>query len=70
MSKRLNFLHYILNEEEGSLIGIFFTAQCENPTKKDWVSSVKEDLKSLEIEMKHNGPFQKNFSPLDFFVLN
>ena len=52
MSKRLNFLHYILNEEEGSLIGIFFTAQCENPTKKDWVSSVKEDLKNLEIEMK------------------
>ena len=38
---KLNFLHYILNQEEESLLLKFFQAQLDNPTKRDWVSQVK-----------------------------
>ena len=37
MSRRLNFLHYILNEDENSLIYQFLMAQSKNPGKYDWV---------------------------------
>ena len=51
MSKRLTFLHYILNEEENSLIHEVFTAQCNNPVKGDWVLTVQENLNELDIKM-------------------
>ena len=51
MSRKLNFLHYILNEDEDSLIHKFFTAQCRNPVKGDWVMTVKEYLSDLDINM-------------------
>ena len=37
----LNFLQYILQQGQDSLMLKFFRAQCENPIKGDWVSSVK-----------------------------
>ena len=37
----LNFLQYILQQGQDSLMLQFFRAQCENPIKGDWVSSVK-----------------------------
>ena len=49
MSRRLNFLHYILNEEEDSLLRRFFEAQISNPVKGDWVVTVKKDLEDLGI---------------------
>ena len=51
MSRRLNFLHYILHEDEKSLIYQFLMAQSENPGKNDWVSTVTEDLQKLDIEL-------------------
>ena len=51
MSRRLNFLWYLIHQKEDSLLANFFQAQCEDPTKGDWVSQVKEDMKSLNIEM-------------------
>ena len=51
MSRRLNFLWYLIHQNEDSLLSNFFRAQCEDPTKGDWVSLVKEDMKSLNFEM-------------------
>ena len=45
------FLRYILNEKEESMIKRFFKTQLKNPTKKDWVKTVEEDLKNLKIEL-------------------
>ena len=52
MSRRLNFLHYILNEEESSLIFNFFLAQLEQPSRQDWCHTVTEDLKTLKMNLK------------------
>ena len=51
MSRRLNFLWYLIHQKEESLLSNFFLAQCEDPTKGDWVSQVKEDMKVLNIEL-------------------
>ena len=51
MSRRLNFLWYLLNQNEDSMLSQFFHAQCESPTRGDWVSSVKQDLEDLELEI-------------------
>ena len=49
MARRVNFLHYIMNEEESSLMKTFFNAQVESPVKGDWVLTVERDLKELQI---------------------
>ena len=51
MSRRCNFLWYILSQDEDSLLGRFFQAQCDSPTRGDWVSTVRQDLNELKIEM-------------------
>ena len=51
MSRRLNFLHYILCEEQDTLLKRFFEAQCANPIKGDWASTVLKDLESADIKM-------------------
>ena len=51
MSRRLNFLHYILNEDESSLIYDFFNAQNQHPVKGDWVNTVKQDLTDIDMNM-------------------
>ena len=42
--RRLNFLHYILAQESTSIISQVFQTQNENPSKKDWISTVKTYL--------------------------
>ena len=49
-SRRLNFLHTILNEKSNSLMSKFFNAQLKYKTKRDWVSLVLEDLVYLELQ--------------------
>ena len=49
MKRQLMFLHYILNEEENSLIRRFLNTQEKNPGKNDWVLTVKKTLETLEI---------------------
>ena len=51
MSRRLNFVWYILHEDEQSLIRRFFDAMCSNPIKGDWATTVKDDLRQLDMEM-------------------
>ena len=47
--RRLSFLYYILNEDSTSLVNRFFHCQFNNRTKKDWVSTILEDLKYLDL---------------------
>ena len=49
-SRRLNFLWYILNEEDDTLLNRFFIAQLNHPLKGDWVSQVKSDMNELDID--------------------
>ena len=48
--KRFSFLHYILNQDSKSLINRFFQSQLASRTKKDWITTVINDLQSLEIK--------------------
>ena len=48
--RRLMFLFYILKQDPSSIILKFFESQNNHPNPKDWVSSVKKDLKELDIE--------------------
>ena len=51
MARRINFLHYILNENEDSLLQNFFEAQEKSPVKGDWVLRVKKDLEELGLNL-------------------
>ena len=51
ISRRVNFLHYILCEDENSLLSRFFSAQCSDPIKGDWASQVQKDLQFLNMTM-------------------
>ena len=51
ISRRLNFLHYILNRPDGDLLKNFFEVQNKNPVKNDWVLTIKEDIDSLKINL-------------------
>ena len=48
---RLYFLKDILNQEEDSLMFKFLQLQIQNPSKCDWASSCKENLKDLDLEL-------------------
>ena len=50
MSRRLNFLFYILHENSDALIRNVFDEQRRNPAKGDWVLSVLDDLEKLNID--------------------
>ena len=51
ISRRINFLHYILCEDENSLLGRFFKAQCAEPVRGDWASTVRKDLDFFNIKL-------------------
>ena len=50
---KLNFLKYILHQKKDTLIHRFFEAQCQHPTKGDWVSSVKIIMKEIDLNMTY-----------------
>ena len=50
-ARRLGFLWYILNEEDDTLLQTVFKAQCDKPVARDWVNTVKEDLKDIDLDM-------------------
>ena len=45
--RRLNFLHYILNQKPDSMMFKVLEKQCENRTSRDWVTTVISDLDIL-----------------------
>ena len=48
--KRLNFLHYILNESMDSLVKQVYTALKEDSRKGDFVGLVNSDKEDFEID--------------------
>ena len=48
--RRLGFLHYILNEDQKSMIHKFFQTQLKNRTKRDWVTTIFDDLEKLNMK--------------------
>ena len=51
MSRRLNFLHYILNQPTDSLLRNVFDAQVNSPIGGDWVTQVEMDIKDLQLSL-------------------
>jgi hypothetical protein len=53
-SRRLNFLKYILNQKETSLVQQVFNEQKLNPKRGDLVKDVEKDLKKLKIGLTYD----------------
>ena len=51
-SRRLNFLKYILDQKETSLVKQVFNEQISKPQKSDWVNIVAKDMRKLKITLK------------------
>ena len=49
--RRLMFLHYILSEDQDSLIYRCYRAQRKNPSRNDWSVTVENDLEDLGITL-------------------
>ena len=48
-SRRLGYLHNLLNKEDGSLSKLVFQKTRDSPIKQDWINLVLKDLKDLNI---------------------
>ena len=53
-TRRIMYLHYILNQEENSLLVKFFQAQKDDPVKGDWTNQVQSDMKDIGLELTMN----------------
>ena len=51
MKARMLFLKTILDEDQQSMVAQFFKLQTEQPTKGDWASMCRKDLKEMNIEL-------------------
>ena len=49
--RRLMFLFYILKQDPQSLIYKFYQSQKNHETSKDWVTTIRKDLKELNIDI-------------------
>ena len=52
--RRLMYLHHILKRKDDELIHKFYKAQKLKPSKNDWVVTIEEDKKYLDIKMEDN----------------
>ena len=50
-SKRINYLHNLLNSDSQSLARNVFLRQCDNPIKGDFVNLVKQDLSDFRMDL-------------------
>ena len=50
-TRRLMFLHYILNQNENSLILKFFKAQKQNPVRGDWSEQITSDIEEINLQL-------------------
>ena len=49
--RRLNFLHYLLAQDENTIISKVFQKQKQEGHKKDWVARIKMDLDELRLDI-------------------
>ena len=64
MTRRLMYFHYLLNENENSLVHKFLKTQIESPSQNDWILLTEKDLSSLEIYLSYENI--KGLSKLEF----
>ena len=50
-NRRLMFLHYILHQNESSLLFKFFKAQLDSPVKGDWSEQVFFDIREINLQV-------------------
>ena len=53
-SKRMNLLHYILNQPEDSILKEVFNEQNRSPSRNDWVKLIQNDMKVLKIDLSYS----------------
>ena len=51
MTRRIMYLHYLLTQDDDSLLSSFFMAQWENPVPGDWTEQVKIDLEKIKLDL-------------------
>lgn len=51
-TRRILYLHHILQNKRESLLRRFFEAQLSNPSHRDWVSQVLDDLEELDLNLE------------------
>ena len=53
-ARRIRYIHYLLQQGEEKMLGRFFKAQMNNPSKADWILTVRQDLTDLNIDDNMN----------------
>ena len=51
-SRRINYLHTILNRNKNELTHKIYQAQKKDPTKGDWATKVEEDINEIKLSIK------------------
>ena len=49
----MNFLHYILNQPDDSILKRVFNEQLNSPSRNDWVRLIDQDMKVLKISLTY-----------------
>ena len=62
--RRINYLHYILTNDESEMLSRFLNAQDSNPVKNDWITQCRKDLRDFKI--KEDFQFIKSKSEYSF----
>ena len=62
------FYHYLLNQDEGSVLYKCFFAQCQEPLPGDWILQVKEDFKILNLKISDQEIKQQSKASFHKFI--
>ena len=66
--RRVNFLHYLVNLEQNTMLYKFFNVQWKYPIRNDWTAQVKKDLN--DFQLPHNLDFFRGKSKEAFKLLS
>ena len=55
MARRLNFLFYMLQLDSETLLRCFLQAQIDKPTVGDWITTVLNDIETLNLNINLEG---------------
>ena len=55
MARRLNFLFYMLQLDSETLLRSFLQAQIDKPTVGDWITTVLQDIETLNLNLSLEG---------------
>ena len=69
-SRRINYLHYLANQKENSMLFKVFINQWRRPVKGDWVEEAKMNLEEFEINLSLDDLRNKSKSSFKKLVKN